>query len=244
MIEKEALEHLDLQSLKAAEPIKYNNLNYAPVKYHAIQEPTAEPLKLQTLDGLIEYIERQNDTMNPVIIHVVNPDTIHVHSSANAGKSRDFWVRVDAVLPQFSYGEYLSAENMIIKLRSGFKATEARDSLIQFISSIKEEKVRESLDDGISQAVVAKNGVASVSTVTAPPTVILQPFRTFIEVEQPASEFIFRLRSGDLENKKPTAMILEADGGAWRVAAVKNVGEYLRTRLADKITANFVTLLA
>ena len=59
-----------------------------------------------------------------------------------------------------------------------------------------------------------------------PNPVLLRPYRTFTEVEQPASQFIFRAKANGDEGI--TYKLTEADGGAWKSEAMKNVQEYLR----------------
>ena len=55
----------------------------------------------------------------------------------------------------------------------------------------------------------------------------LRPYRTFTEVVQPASDFIFRMK----EDRGITCALFEADGGAWKNAAMKNIKEYLEFEL-------------
>jgi hypothetical protein len=73
---------------------------------------------------------------------------------------------------------------------------EDRDIMLKVVGNIKEETVNTIGDDGVSQAVVAKMGVATVANVKVPNPVVLKPYRTFVEVDQPESEFIFRMQSG------------------------------------------------
>ncbi|KHO31340.1 hypothetical protein OR63_10900, partial [Clostridium tetani] len=80
-------------------------------------------------------------------------------------------------------------------------------------------------DDGVSQAATIKTGVASVNEVKVPNPVVLAPFRTFPEIEQPESKFIFRMQSG------PRAALFEADGGAWRNEAMIKIKAYLEEQL-------------
>ncbi|MNW60692.1 hypothetical protein D3C74_386970 [compost metagenome] len=70
---------------------------------------------------------------------------------------------------------------------------------------------------GMTQSVVAKTGVATVEDVKVPNPVLLAPYRTFVEVEQPESSFVFRMKDG------PSAALFEADGGAWRNDVIANV---------------------
>ena len=93
--------------------------------------------------------------------------------------------------------------------------------ILAFIASIKEVSDRTSADDGISQAVTAKTGVALVAEVKVPNPVTLRPYRTFLEVDQPAISCVFRLRQG------PMLSLHEADGGLWRLEAIQSIKTYL-----------------
>lgn len=84
-------------------------------------------------------------------------------------------------------------------------------------------------DDGISQKATVKTGIASKGDAIVPNPVKLQPYRTFHEVEQPMSEFIFRMKSDD----GVRCALFEADGGAWENVAMKKIKEYLEVELAD-----------
>lgn len=57
-----------------------------------------------------------------------------------------------------------------------------------------------------------------------PNPVSLIPYRTFKEVDQPASKFVFRMRDGA---HGPEMALFDADGGAWEVAAMQALHEYL-----------------
>ncbi len=60
----------------------------------------------------------------------------------------------------------------------------------------------------------------------------LRPYRTFAEVEQPASQFVFRI------NQNAQMALFEADGGKWRLEAINNIANYLKESLVlqDNIT--------
>jgi hypothetical protein len=74
--------------------------------------------------------------------------------------------------------------------------------------------------------VTAKSGISTVENVIVPNPVMLCPFRTFAEVEQPESEFVFRMQTGF------KAALFEADGGKWKLYAMQNVKAYLEEKLA------------
>ncbi|AFC93727.1 phage protein [Streptococcus pneumoniae] len=59
--------------------------------------------------------------------------------------------------------------------------------------------------------------------------------RTFSEVEQPASLFVFRI------DKQANMALFEADGKRWVADAVGNIAAYLKEQLADQ---KHITVLA
>jgi len=69
----------------------------------------------------------------------------------------------------------------------------------------------------------------------APNPVTLRPYRTFSEVEQPASLFVFRI------DKQANMALFEADGKHWVADAVGNIAAYLKEQLADQ---KHITVLA
>lgn len=72
-------------------------------------------------------------------------------------------------------------------------------------------------------------GLSGKETALVPNPVKLRPYRTFTEVEQPESEFVFRMKNYD---GSVGCAIFEADGGAWKNRAMKNIKEYLQYELA------------
>jgi hypothetical protein len=55
---------------------------------------------------------------------------------------------------------------------------------------------------------------------------MLSPYRTFRELNQPESAFIFRMRGGG-EGKAPQCALFEADGGKWKLDAVQAIKLWL-----------------
>ena len=115
---------------------------------------------------------------------------------------------------------------MIICLKSRFAPTEDRDYLVQLLGNITDQQSVQTKDDGITQSATVKSGIQLVGEQRIKPIVTLKPYRTFLEVEQPESDFLIRLKDG-------RAALFEADGGAWKCEAVKNIADKLRELLED-----------
>lgn len=96
-------------------------------------------------------------------------------------------------------------------------------------------------DDGVSQKTTIKQGIASKADVLVPNPVTLVPYRTFLEVKQPDSEFVFRIRDN---GGAPAFKIVEAEGGLWRNLAVISIKEYLMEALKDDPNYGRLTFIA
>src|SRR5690625_3636883 len=205
-----------------------------PVDMHAVH-----PLHVKTLTSLISYIKRGEERPTPFFfLHVEDERTVTIWSALNFEGRREHLITASAVVPSFEYEYFHNAEELIIALQSTFTKTDDRDLLLQVIGNVKEENVRNTGDTGFSQAVTIQTGVASADDVKVPNPVTLAPYRTFLEVEQPSSEFIFRMKDG------PRGAIFEADGGAWRNAAIANVREYLAKELNEEVDSERITIIA
>jgi hypothetical protein len=70
------------------------------------------------------------------------------------------------------------------------------------------------------------------------PVVSLKPFRTFLEVEQPESNFLLRV------GERIKIGLLEADGKKWVLDAKENIAGYFARELAGLIQAGSIVILA
>jgi hypothetical protein len=217
-----------------------NGQQYSTERLHLIPEATPESLKVRSLSGLVEYLKSEfdEDEFDGKMIHVVSPTEVLVFSSYNQDYSRNEYIRAQAMLPEFSFDRFYSSEDFNIKLQSAFVKNEDRDIMLKVVGNIKEENVNTVGDDGVSQSVVAKTGVATVGNVLVPNPVVLKPYRTFVEVDQPESDFIFRMKNG------PACALFEADGGAWKLAAMTNIKKFLQEELSAEIEKGQLVIIA
>lgn len=75
----------------------------------------------------------------------------------------------------------------------------------------------------------ARQGVSLKALVQVKPRVALRPFRTFLEVEQPVSEFLLRL------DDDGNVGLFEADGGMWQQTAKASIAAYFEDKLAQEV---------
>ena len=229
MEQREALEYLVNLGEKKEPIIELDQGTFSRVSLNRVTEPVASKLTVSTLTGLVDYIKTNVDHLEgKLLIQVKSPEEVALYSPLNADREREKYVSAEAILPNnVVYDRFLDTERFNIMLQSAFVDDEDKSQLLKYTALITDDTVKNFGDDGISQKVTVKTGVASVSDAVVPNPVTLAPYRTFPEVIQPESKFIFRMKEG------PTAALFEADGGAWRNTAILGIKEYLKEALKD-----------
>ena len=235
MIEKDALEYLVNLGINENPIVDVNGEKFSVKQLYPVKEIEPKPLELNFLDSLVTYlksnIDYSFDKNNKLIIEITSPMEIALHTELIGDFNQRFTPVVCAALVNpFPWGKFISTEEFIIMAQSRFSETEDLAKIRQIVGNVKSEEVMQFSDDGVSQQVTAKSGVARVENVVIPPRVKLAPYRTFIEIEQPESEFVFRARKSD---GLPLFALFEADGGAWRIEAMKRIKAYLEEQLKE-----------
>lgn len=198
-----------------------------------------EPVLLNTLSGMVNYIKSNLERVNDkLILQIVNEEIVSLMGTLETDGSREKLAVASAIIPGFSFDKYHDVEEFNIALQSKFVPNDDRGILLKVVGNVSEDNVKTVGDDGVSQVVTINQGVASKADVKVPNPVGLAPYRTFLEVAQPESQFVFRMKDG------PRAAIFEADGGAWRNQAIVNIREYFKEELSEEIEANRITILA
>lgn len=194
--------------------------------------PMARAIEMNTLTSLVDYIKANIDTMaDKMIIQVVSPEEVRLFSQLNEQRKREDIVVVKAVTPTFSYERFIDHESFCINVQAKFIDDPQTDKalLLKFAGTVEQGSVAEYGDDGVTQKATVRQGIASKTDAVVPNPVKLRPYRTFIEIEQPVSEFIFRMR----DERGITCALFEADGGAWKNVAMSKIKDYLQFELSE-----------
>jgi hypothetical protein len=232
--------------IAAPTEMDYISRKYTSKPMHLVVPPAAVPIPVTTLQGLVDlYAADLNEvsTKAKVLLHITSPTTVQMIS-----KDADPWERyhvyATAEYPKacqsFPYSKFLDPEEFIILCQVCFQRVKIEnddgtmahdlDYILKIASAISAGKEQTNADDGISQTVQMKAGVTLKTTETLRPIVNLAPYRTFAEVDQVVSRFIFRAH-GDEEGAQ--LALFEADGGRWRLFAVAAIAAWLKAKFAD-----------
>ena len=194
--------------------------------------PKAEKIEMNTLSSLIDYIKANVDEMpGKMIIHVQSPTLVQMYSELDYERKREYMVEVNASVPDFRFNQFSDHEPFCINLQSKFIDDPDTDRalLLKFAGTVEAGTVAEYGDDGVTQKATVKTGIASKGEAIVPSPVTLKPFRTFVEVEQPLSNFVFRMKQDRYDGIQ--CALFEADGGAWKIAAMREIKTYLKEQL-------------
>jgi hypothetical protein len=232
--------------IAAPTEMEYVSRKYTSKPMHLVVPPAGQPVPVSTLQGLVDlYAADLNEvkSKSTVLVHITSPTAVQIIS-----KDADPWERyrvfATAEYPkacqQFPYGKFLDPEEFIILAQICFQRVKIEnddgtmaqdlDYVLKIASAISAGKEQTNSDDGISQTVQMKAGVTLKTTETLRPIVNLAPYRTFAEIDQVLSRFIFRAH-GDEEGAQ--LALFEADGGRWRLGAVAAIRSWLAGRFGD-----------
>lgn len=205
----------------------YSDHDLVRIKPH-IDRPAS--LSVSGLDSIVKLVRNELDMFDnlPLFIRVDGARKVSVFSTYDDEMDRDTLYEASCDVPDFREG-FREQENAIIELRSKFAPGDGVDYLLDLLSRISKDNGVTTRDNGVSQEVEARTGVSLKQLVQVKPRVQLRPYRTFLEVEQPESEFILRL------DNDGNVGLFEADGGMWKMQAKASIVAYFEEKLAEEV---------
>ena len=213
--------------------VEINGEYYTPDALHRIDPPAPkrwDTFQASTLTGLVDYLLSGADAFigqfDRILVTVASPDYVRVLSPIyGPDVRRDIIASCSIDIPSLSTGIYMDPEDFSIMLQTRVLQSPNRDLVLKFSGSLKDEQSNQTADDGFSQRVTVKTGVATVGDVTVVNPVYLAPRRTFPEIAQPESPYVLRFKEG------PKCALYTTDTLTWRNEAIANIGQWLRDKL-------------
>ena len=120
-----------------------------------------------------------------------------------------------------------------------FLQDDTTSELVKLVSHVTDTNSVTQSDDGTTQTVTAKTGILTASQVAIPNPVQLAPLCTFSDAEQPMRRFVFRLKGGE---DGVSAALFEADGNAWKNAAIRNIKAYFEREIPQELRDDVIIL--
>lgn len=214
---KDAIESITTLANKAKDPktLEYNSHLYLIDERgnaNRIWEmkDTPEKKRVCSLDALValikhEAVDRYATNAHPLFVNCESFGSVTCYLSPDSG----------------------NYENRVTLYEAA--ATDDVDYILGLIGKMDVNQQISSEDNGVTQTVQVRSGVSFVENQQVRPIVSLAPYRTFQEVLQPESDFVFRV------DQDRNVSLTEADGGMWKLAARNAVKTYLKDALAEEV---------
>lgn len=232
-LSREALQYIAGLGVDAekTEVIEIDGKTYANRNLHRYDKaPKAEGINASTLTALVDYIGHcSKEFSDDMIIHVVSPTTVRLMSALDKERTRETLFVTQAEVSQFHFDHWYDQERFMIELQANFEESADLASVMKLAGNIERKNEQTFADDGRTQVATMTVGVASKANAIVPNPVELIPYRTFQEVPQPSSKFVFRIGNDDV----PKFKIVEAENGIWKNTAIGNIKAYLSEQIKD-----------
>jgi hypothetical protein len=240
---KEAIDRI--LSLATPNIQTFGKLEYSDKHLNLITPPAPCRVECSTLEGLVGLWEAELDYLDPaakqseILVHITSPTTVELISkdSDEFGRRRVWAAAAYPECKSFQFGSWLDPETFIISAQQHFQRVKVEgddgsflkdlDYVLGIASKISAEHATESVDDGFAQRVAVKQGITLKAETILKPMVNLAPYRTFAEIDQVLSQFVFRARIG---NGGVQLALFEGDGGRWKLAAVAAIKAWLQPK--------------
>lgn len=242
---KEALQYITELKERSMEPrvLSIEGKTYCDKKltlYHNFD--MARAVEVNTLTSIVDYIKgKPEELRESTIIHIASPTKVFLYSGLIDERKRECLMTANAIVNEFRFDHYYDQERFLIELQANFLDTDDLLNIRMVAGNIQAGTTSNYDDDGISQKTTIKSGIANNADVIVPNPVKLKPYRTFAEIEQPESAYVFRIKEMD---GVPAFKLVEADGGLWKNATMRKIKEYLELELGNKLNTHRITVIA
>jgi len=230
-----------IRDMVSPETYDLDGLNYSSRELVSVASRTPPPdlVSISTLDGLVDYVnspfDKPDDGETPdgttdMCCVISSPTDVTLTSALDGDfNQRLKFVKCAARVRPYRWPDrYIDIEDFIIGIQQLFIQDNTTADLLKIVGNLKSEAIGTLQDDGITQIVATRSGIASVANVELPNPITLRPYRTFHEIEQPASQFVLRLKGSGGET---TAALFSTDDRQWETEAILSIKKYLKEKI-------------
>jgi hypothetical protein len=198
-----------------------------------MNEPKWPTLKLLSLTALDDYLKMVHPQPVPkgVFLHIASPTFVTFRGPVEKlKKAADTYAEACCDTKCFPFGQWITVESFIILLQTMFVANATTEDLLKIVGNLSSETSLKTLDNGVAQEVTARSGITMVENVKLPNPVELRPYRTFREVEQPESLYVFRMQK---DGGSISCALFDVGGNLWEQTAIASIKEWLKAAKLD-----------
>lgn len=218
---------------------------YSTQSLNRIPGPQSVPARLdfQSLQAIADFarskVKEYAEPRGGLFLLIDGPTQVSLYTGIFGDfQQRTLLGRALATTGSFKFDAWYKGDTFTIALLSQFAQSEDREQVFRVTGNVASGATITTDDDGVSQLVTVKQGIERTKVAIGPGRIFhLRPFSTFAEVAQPSRPFILRMQSGNANAVPPeqhSCALVEADGGLWRIEAVKSIKEWLLGELGTE----------
>lgn len=199
--------------------------------------PMAKPLSFFTLQSICDYIKEDPDELFhgdggwKYFLKISDANHVELLSPIYGETKQRATIAACAIdLRSDRQIRYTDPETFQTIVQTRFVDTEARKLLLQVAGNLKKEQGMQTADDGVSQKLTVMTGVSTTANVKWVNPTPLRMIRTFPEIEQPESAFVFRV------NQEGECALFEDENAIWQLEAIDSIKAFLKEHVDE--TAN------
>ncbi len=219
-----------------AQQLEINGAQYTDREIHPVKLQFAPTLWLSTLTGLKECVENpdffaQTGT-NDFALYVKDVGEVSLISQPlGAFEQRNFFAVASATGFRFSFDHYCDREQLQIDIMSSFADSEGRQNVLSYLGGLARTGEIKLSDDGVTQSVIAKTGIARVGNVEIKNPIALLPYRSFPEIEPVPEDFIFRLKKSGEDGVE--GALFKTKNERWRIETIARIKAWLLENIPE-----------
>lgn len=222
---KEFIEKIESMALKSNLITLENGRVMSAYPLNPVKEPEVACLHCHTLSAIKDYIGSFDGNPN-MMVHVEDWNAVRLTGPVfGHERQRECFIESKAYDIKHQFNISIPLKQFIVYIQSSFVQDDTTAAILKILGNVVQGKEAEYADDGLTQRVTTRAGVTRREMVDLPNPVTLRPFRTFMDIEQPASLFVLRLNAGR-DGEQPSVSLTEADGGAWKNQAIASIKEF------------------
>ena len=218
-----------------------DGVEYTNKQLYVVRPKADAPLLVGSLGSIAEMqetiINNPDTVVSRTYVIVAREDLVVM--GAYVGNSivmHDHLMRVEADDRDYNdnIGKYMMPPEFIAWVTRSFYPSEVLDSIITVVSRLKDESEVKQVDDGLSQTVTVRAGVASMAMQKLPSTIKLTPMVSFFDDLKTvaAGQYFLRLKKEDKVGI--TCAMFEKHPNTRRRANINAIKKYLAKALGVK----------
>jgi len=234
---KQAFEYLI--GLAKIDKTEISGRNFTLQDVNEIKPLQISPIKIHTLQGVVDFFKGEDGLSIDIepkdaMIQIVDPCTVRVYSAkaTDVHRQRECFLEATRINQDFQFDSWYNQEQMVIKLMTMFNKSESMEEVIKVVSGLVASASVTVNDDGLGQDVTVRKGVSRVEQVEIKNPIMLEPIRTFTEVDQVSAPHVLRVRC---VREELEIAIFEAGGGQWKNEAITKIKEWLREEIGEDV---------